>query len=54
MFVTEMRSEQWIVDRLVQHEGHEIKIELLDDEALVYCDDCQEIIINFFKEGVLD
>lgn len=53
-FITELSSEQWIVNQLLRHEGHDISIEVLDDEVLVSCEDCQEIVINFFREGVVD
>lgn len=54
-FTTEIRSEQWIVDKLSQHECCEnVFIEKLDDEVMLCCEDCQEIIINFFRKGVFE
>lgn len=54
VFITEIQSEQWTVDRLVDHVEHNVRIELLDDEILLCCDDCHEIILNYFKKGVID
>lgn len=54
-FTTEIRSEQWIVDKLSQHECCEnVFIEKLDDEVMLCCENCQEIIINFFRKGVFE
>lgn len=53
-FITESLDDQWIVDRLVQHDNCKVYIEILEDEVVLCCDDCQEIIVNFFRKGVLD
>ena len=54
-FITEEEKEQWIVDRLISHEEcKDVFIEVLDDEVMLCCEDCQEIILNFFKEGAFD
>lgn len=49
--VTENSSEQWIVDRLALHEGHDVGIEVLEDEVLLSCHDCQEVVLNFLEKG---
>ena len=53
-FITELSEEQWIVDRLSQHSDCRVYIDTLKDEIMLCCDDCQEVIINFFRKGVLD
>ena len=54
-FVTELEEEQLIVDSLVSHERcKDIYIERLDDEIMLCCGDCHEVILNYFKKGVID
>lgn len=54
-FTTEIKNEQWVVDKLLQHSRcKDVYIEVLDDEVMLCCEDCQEIIMNFFRKGVLD
>ena len=54
LFITELQEEQWVVDKLIEHEGHNVKIELLYDEILLSCEDCHEVVLNYFKKGVVD
>lgn len=46
MFTTGNNSEPWIIDKLLEHRGHNIDIEVLGDEVSVYCNSCHEIVVS--------
>lgn len=50
-FIAKDSEEQWIVNQLQGHEGHELGTEIFQGEVVVFCKDCQDVLLNFYGEG---
>lgn len=50
IFVAKEPEEQWIINQLQGHEGHELGTEIFQREVIVFCKDCQDVLLNFYRE----
>lgn len=52
-FITEAPSDQWVVDEMVKHIGHNVKIVTYGDNqpsTVLECLDCNEVVLYFEGE----